>query len=91
MPAYKKYADHIYESGIHLLHLVEEMLDLSKVEAGKMDIEKVPVHPGAALSESLVMLHSTAQAANVDVAVEDDPSAWPCIEGDPIKLRQMLS
>ncbi len=90
VPAYKEYAEHIYQSGIHLLHLVEEMLDLSKVEAGKMEIEQMPVQPGAILSESLVMLRSSAEAVNVDVAVEGDPSAWPFIEGDPVKLRQVF-
>ena len=90
VPAYKEYAEHIYQSGIHLLHLVEEMLDLSKVEAGTMELEPMPVQAGAILSESLVMLRSSAEAANVDVAVKGDPSAWPLIEGDPVKLRQVF-
>jgi signal transduction histidine kinase len=90
VPAYKEYAQHIHESGHHLLHLVEEMFDLSKVEAGTLEIEQERIHPGAILAESLVMLRSTAKAANVDVAVEGDPSAWPWIEGDPVKLRQVF-
>ena len=36
------------------------------------------------------MLRSTAEAAAVDVRVEGDPSAWPLIEGDPVKLRQVF-
>ncbi len=90
LPVYKEYAQHIYESGIHLLHLVEEMLDLSKVEAGKLEIEQVPTQPGAILSESLIMLRSAAKTANVEVTVVDDPSAWPMIEADPVKLRQVF-
>jgi signal transduction histidine kinase len=89
-PAYKEYAEDIHRSGMHLLHLVEEMLDLSKVEAGKMEIEQVPAQPGALLCESLVMLRSTAEAAAVEVVVEGDPSAWPVIRGDPVKLRQVF-
>ena len=46
IPAYKEYAQHIHESGLHLLSLVEEMLDLAKVEAGKLQIERVPTEPG---------------------------------------------
>ena len=59
VPAYKEYAQHIHESGMHLLSLVEEMLDLAKVEAGKLQIERVPTRPGALLAESLMMLRST--------------------------------
>src|SRR5260370_26081673 len=62
-PAYKEYAQHIHESGMHLLSLVEEMLDLAKVEAGKLQIERVPTEPGTLFEESLVMLQSTAAAA----------------------------
>src|SRR5499425_3242381 len=67
VPAYKEYAKHIHESGMHLLSLVEEMLDLSKVEAGKLQIERVSTVPGTLFAESLVMLRSTAEAARVEI------------------------
>ena len=88
--AYKEFAGDIHKSGMHLLHLVEEMLDLSKVEAGKLQIEQVPAAPGALLAESLVMLRSTAAAADVEIVVEGDPAVWPIISGDPVKLRQVF-
>jgi signal transduction histidine kinase len=90
VPAYKEYAQHIHESGMHLLSLVEEMLDLAKVEAGKLQIERVPTRPGALLAESLVMLSSTAEAAGVEIVVEGDPSTWPDLYGDPVKLKQVF-
>src|SRR5436190_409788 len=79
-PAYKEYAQHIHESGMHLLSLVEEMLDLAKVEAGKLQIERVPTEPGTLFDESLVMLRSTAEAAKVEVVVDGDPSGWPVLD-----------
>src|SRR5215831_15855747 len=88
--AYRDYAQHIHESGMHLLSLVEEMLDLAKVEAGKLQIERVATRPGALLAESLVMLSSTAEAAGVEIVVEGDPSTWPELEGDPVKLKQIF-
>ena len=88
--AYKDYAQHIHESGMHLLSLVEEMLDLAKVEAGKLQIERVATRPGALLAESLIMLSSTAEAARVEIVVEGDPSTWPVLEGDPVKLKQIF-
>src|SRR5262249_31842622 len=90
VPAYKEYAQHIHESGMHLLSLVEEMLDLSKVEAGKLSIETDPTEPGALFAESLVMLQSTAEAAKVEVIVEGEPSGWPVLEADPVKLKQVF-
>jgi signal transduction histidine kinase len=90
IPAYQQYAQHIYDSGQHLLSLVEEMLDLAKVEAGKLEIERVPTQPGTLLAESLVMLGSTAAAADVEIIVDGDPPAWPFLNGDPVKLKQVF-
>src|SRR6266436_7221945 len=90
IPAYKEYAHHIHESGMHLLSLVEEMLDLAKVEAGKLQIEHVPTQPGILLDESLMMLRLTAETAKVEIVVNGDPSTWPVLEGDPVKLKQVF-
>jgi len=90
VPAYQEYAQHIHQSGMHLLSLVEEMLDLSKVEAGKLEIERVPTKPGTLLAESLVMLRPTAEAAKVEIVVNRDASAWPVLECDPVKLKQVF-
>ena len=90
LPAYKEYAQHIHESGLHLLSLVEEMLDLAKVEAGKLQIECVPTEPGKLFAESLMMLQSTAAAATVLIIIDGDPSNWPVLEGDPVKLKQVF-
>src|ERR1700740_2864009 len=90
VPAYKEYAQHIHESGMHLLALVEEMLDLAKVEAGKLEIDHMTTRPGELLADSLVMLRSTAQAAKVEIVIEADLSTWPELEGDPVKLKQVF-
>ena len=91
VPAYKEYAQHIHESGMHLLSLVEEMLDLAKVEAGKLQIERVPTRTGhALLAESLMMLRSTAESAKVEIVIDGDPSTWPVLDGDPVKLKQVF-
>jgi len=90
LPAYREYAHHIHQSGMHLLSLVEEMLDLSKVEAGKLEIERVATEPGTLLAESLVMLRPTAEAAQVEMIVTGAPSAWPVLGGDPVKLKQVF-
>jgi signal transduction histidine kinase len=90
VPAYREYAEHIHDSGKHLLCLVEEMLDLSKVEAGKLEIDRLPTRPDGVLAESLVMLKSAVDSADVEVVVDADPAHWPTLDGDPIKLKQVL-
>jgi two-component system, cell cycle sensor histidine kinase PleC len=90
IPAYREYSEHIHDSGKHLLCLVEEMLDLSKVEAGKLQIERVPTSPGSLLSETLVMLRPAAQSADVEIVVAAEMAAWPTVDGDPLKLKQVL-
>jgi signal transduction histidine kinase len=75
---------------MHLLSLVEEMLDLSKVEAGKLEIGRVPTQPGILLDESLMMLRPTAEAAQVEILVDGAPSAWPILDCDPVKLKQVF-
>jgi len=90
VPTYKEYAQHIHESGMHLLSLVEEMLDLAKVEAGKLEIERQPTQPGVVLAESLVMLRVSAETAKVELVVEGDPSKWPALDGDAVKLKQVF-
>jgi two-component system, cell cycle sensor histidine kinase PleC len=87
---YREYAQHIHQSGMHLLSLVEDMLDLSKVEAGKLEIERVPTQPGTLLDESLMMLRPTAETAQVAVVVDGAPSAWPILDSDPVKLKQVF-
>jgi len=89
-PAYKEYAEHIHESGMHLLSLVEDILDLSKVEAGKLEIERMPAKLGTLLAKSLVMLRPTAEAAKVAIVVDGDPSAWPVLGCDALKLKQVF-
>jgi signal transduction histidine kinase len=90
VPKYREYAHHIHQSGLHLLSLVEEMLDLSKVEAGKLEIERVPTQPGILLDASLMMLRPTAQAAQVEIVLDGAPSAWPILDCDPVKLKQVF-
>jgi signal transduction histidine kinase len=90
VPKYREYAQHIYQSGMHLLSLVEDMLDLSKVEAGKLEIQRVPSQPSVLLDESLIMLRPAAEAAQVEIAVDGSRSAWPVLSCDPVKLKQVF-
>jgi signal transduction histidine kinase len=90
VPKYREYAHDIFQSGTHLLSLVVQMLDLSTIEAGKLKIERVPTRPGILLRESLVMLRPAAAAAKVEIAVSEAAAAWPVLECDPVKFKQVF-
>jgi len=86
---YRDYADDISSSGQHLLQLVTDILDFSKVEAGKLQlIEKVVPLPGLISS---VRAHVQPMAERADVRVIADlPPMDLHIHGDELRLRQIL-
>jgi len=85
------YARTILNSGQSLLTLLNDILDLSKVEAGKMAIEYVPFQPAQLLHEIQVLFHETALQKHLELTVlwQGDTSARYL--GDSHRLRQMLS
>jgi two-component system cell cycle sensor histidine kinase PleC len=88
---YQEYAEHIVASGCHLLALVEEVLDLSKVEAGKLTIRRETIKLAPLLDASLTMLRPLADAQQVSIEVASDSWQWPAIEGDAVKIKQVFT
>jgi signal transduction histidine kinase len=88
---YVEYARHVFDSGKHLLTQVEEMLDLSDAESGKLALTRKHVKPGGLLSASLESLAPLAVKSRVKLEVAADLGAWPLIEADSTKLQQSLT
>lgn len=88
---YIEYANHVYDSGMHLLVQVKEMLDLSEAESGKLVISRRHLKSGRLLSASLETLRPTAAKAAVELEVTGDIASWPAIDGDAEKLQQSLT
>jgi signal transduction histidine kinase len=88
---YIEYAGHVYESGVHLLVQVKEMLDLSEAESGQLVISRRHLKPGGLLSASLEELRPVAAKAAVELEVVGDLASWPAIDGDAEKLQQSLT
>ncbi|GIK39832.1 MAG: hypothetical protein BroJett011_36650 [Chloroflexota bacterium] len=84
-----KFAKNIEESGAHLLAVINDILDLSKVEAGKMDLEIAPVSIEAVCEASLRMIRQLALKKQLQVAeaVIDQVAE---IQADERRLKQML-
>ncbi len=84
----KELLQHIHSSGKHLLSLINDILDLSRVEAGKMELELSTFSLHGALDDVLVLFSEKALKHNIRLALEKDADAQ--IEADLRKLKQIL-
>ncbi|MCX5845760.1 MAG: ATP-binding protein [Deltaproteobacteria bacterium] len=86
----KTYVRHIYTSGKHLLSLINDILDLSKVEAGKMEFEVSRFPIRAVLDSSVVMLKEKAMKHGIALSVEVEPEADIHVDVDERKIKQIV-
>ncbi|MEI6207936.1 MAG: ATP-binding protein [Desulfuromonadales bacterium] len=85
-----EYVNNILISGRHLLSLINDILDLSKVESGKMELELSEFSLREAMENSLMMLREKAMKGGVALTMELAPSADITITADQRKLKQIL-
>ncbi len=90
-PRQKRYADVIVRSGKSLLAIINDILDFSKIEAGKLDIEKIEVRPADVISDVVSLFWERAARAGLDLTPYIGPGVPETIEGDPVRLSQILS
>ncbi|WP_394788727.1 PAS domain S-box protein [Rhodoferax sp.] len=88
-PKHQEFLGHIGTSGRHLLQLINDVLDLSKVESGKFDFYPEPVDLGALLKEVEDILHTAMLRKNIRIATEVDPAVTGVLL-DPARLKQVL-
>ncbi|MDD5730700.1 MAG: ATP-binding protein, partial [Candidatus Omnitrophica bacterium] len=87
----RQYVDNINSSGRHLLSLINDILDLSKIEAGKLELELENVRLNSDILEpALLMFKESAAKRNVSLELEVSREADIEIMADPKKLRQIL-
>ena len=86
---YLEYSAHIWESGRHLLSLINDILDISKIESGEFQLEIEKVDPVQIVEQTLSLLRNQAHEAGVAVrAVVAD--ALPGLWADERRLKQIL-
>jgi signal transduction histidine kinase len=88
-PRYRGYIDDIRTSGGHLLELINDILDLSKAEAGQIDLVEDPVEVEPLVAACVAMLSPRAQQAGVEIITEV-AGDLPVLMADERKLRQAL-
>jgi len=83
------YLKDIHESGKHLLSLINDILDLSKIEAGRMELEVSSFHLPSAISNAMTLVRERAQRHGVQLGSEIDPQLGE-LQADERKVKQIL-
>lgn len=88
-PAQKKYVQHILDAGDHLLRLINEILDLARIEAGKVDLSVENVDVRLLITESTALLEPLAAKRQITIQAQD--SAEPVfVMADRSRLKQVI-
>ena len=89
-PEQATYANAVKASGRTLLSLIEDVLDFSKVESGKLELDTRPFDLVALVEETVELLAPRAQVKGLEIASFVDDRLPETVAGDPAKLRQVL-
>lgn len=88
-PVYREYIDLIHESGEHLLSLINDILDLSKIEAGKMTLDIGVVSTAELLRQSSSLMRVMATERGIDLVI-DPAQDCPILHADERAARQIV-
>ena len=88
-PQYIDFARAIHESGRHLVGIINDILDLSKVEEGKLELDEEPVNIGAVVERVSRLMRQGLEGAELTLSV-DIATGLPDVTGDARKLDQVL-
>lgn len=86
---YTEYAQDIYSSAAHLLDLVNDLLDVSAIEAGKAEVSFDSIDVGPLIRESVQAIQGSASNRGIEI-VTDIPGNLLTVEADPRAVRQIL-
>ena len=78
------------DSGQHLRRLLDDLLDLSKLNAGTLQLAPAPVHLATLLREVQALLTPAASAKGLSLQIDLDPGLPVCVRLDPTRVRQVL-
>jgi signal transduction histidine kinase/CheY-like chemotaxis protein len=89
-PQQKTYLGIVRQSGGTLLHLLNDILDLSKIEAGKMTLEMIAADPHAVVSDAVRLMGSHAANKRLELLYRISPKVPTQLVCDPCRLRQVI-
>lgn len=86
-----RYVEQVKKSSNFILHLVNDLLDLSKLEAGRMTIEKLPFNPAKLISDTVYNSLPPRKNKDVNVIVETAPNTDVQVLSDPFRIKQIIA
>ena len=89
-PEQRQFSEVIRSSGDHLLTVIEEILDFSKMEAGRIQLEERPFVLRRTIEESLDLVALKASQKRIDLVYSIEPGTPVTLVGDPARLRQVM-
>jgi two-component system sensor histidine kinase BarA len=90
-PKYQRYADVIMKSGKSLLAIINDILDLSKIQSGKLELEKVEIKTQEIVEDVMSLFWQKAKEKKLSMASYIAPNVPKVISSDPTRLNQILS
>jgi len=80
----------IRRNGEHLLSIINDILDLSKIESGRLEVEAMPVRVRSLVDEVVALFGPRAEAKGISLSVEIDSGVPLEVRTDPVRLRQVI-
>ena len=88
--AHKKGVNHILKSGTHLLNLINEVLDISRIEAGRMTLSLEPVQLESVIAEMIDFVQQNAARKSLNIELEQSPGNVLSVKADRQRLKQVM-
>jgi signal transduction histidine kinase len=89
-PGQRDSVAYIMKGGQHLLSLVNELLDLARIEAGRLSLSPEPVQLDDVIDDALAFVRPIAQRSNIEIKFERTPEGQKHVKADQQRLRQVL-
>jgi signal transduction histidine kinase len=87
----RRYTETLHKSGMALLHVINDILDISKIEAGKLDLETIVFDMRQLVKDVLELFSGPAESKGLKLAAVLPQVLLPEYEGDPVRIRQILT
>ncbi|WP_232676745.1 response regulator [Nocardioides sp. R-C-SC26] len=78
-------------AGLMLLGLINDILDLSKIESGRLDLEATTFDLRSVLDDTITVIAGTAAEKGIELVIDCDESVPPAVVGDPVRVAQVLT
>ncbi|WP_394140867.1 transporter substrate-binding domain-containing protein [Vibrio chagasii] len=89
-PTARNYIEKVHRSGHSLLSIINDILDLSKIEAGQLFIDNIPFNALATFKDVIELMESKADEKQLNLAMSIDPELDTPLLGDPLRLFQVI-